>query len=32
MICRTGENGADLFFEKPFPLDEFNEAINRFLS
>ena len=22
-------NGADVFFEKPFPLDEFNEAINR---
>ena len=25
-------NGADLFFEKPFPLEEFNKAINRFLS
>jgi len=25
-------NGADLFFEKPFPLEEFHEAINRFLS
>jgi two-component system, OmpR family, response regulator len=24
-------NGADAFFEKPFPLDEFNEAINRLL-
>jgi len=26
------ENGADLFFEKPFPLEEFNDAINRFLA
>ena len=25
-------NGADMFFEKPFPLEEFNKAINRFLS
>ncbi len=25
------ENGADIFFEKPFPLDEFNKAIDRFL-
>ena len=25
------ENGADLFFEKPFPLEEFNEAIDRLL-
>ena len=25
-------NGADLFFEKPFPLEEFNKAIGRFLS
>lgn len=25
------ENGADLFFEKPFSLEEFNEALNRFL-
>ncbi len=25
------ENGADVFFEKPFPLDEFNAAINRLL-
>ncbi len=25
------ENGADLFFEKPFPLEEFHEAINGFL-
>jgi two-component system OmpR family response regulator len=25
------ENGADVFFEKPFPLEEFNEAINRLL-
>lgn len=25
------ENGADMFFEKPFNLDEFNEAINRLL-
>jgi len=24
-------NGADVFFEKPFPLDEFNDAINRLL-
>ena len=24
-------NGADVFFEKPFSLDEFNEAINRLL-
>jgi two-component system OmpR family response regulator len=24
-------NGADEFFEKPFALDEFNEAINRLL-
>ena len=23
------ENGADVFFEKPFPLDEFNEAVVR---
>lgn len=23
------ENGADAFFEKPFPLDEFNQAIDR---
>ncbi|MFI5186643.1 MAG: response regulator [Chitinophagales bacterium] len=23
------ENGADMFFEKPFSLDEFHEAINR---
>src|SRR5688572_13302458 len=23
------ENGADAFFEKPFPLDEFNETIDR---
>ena len=26
------ENGADVFFEKPFPLEEFNKAINRFLA
>jgi len=26
------ENGADVFFEKPFSLDEFNEAINRLLN
>jgi len=26
------ENGADMFFEKPFPLEEFNEAIDRLLS
>lgn len=25
------ENGADMFFEKPFPLDEFHEAIDRLL-
>ncbi len=25
------ENGADVFFEKPFPLDEFNEALTRLL-
>ncbi len=25
------ENGADVFFEKPFSLDEFYEAINRLL-
>ena len=25
------ENGADIFFEKPFSLDEFNEAIDRLL-
>lgn len=25
------ENGADVFFEKPFALDEFNEAIDRLL-
>jgi two-component system OmpR family response regulator len=25
------ENGADMFFEKPFSLDEFHEAINRLL-
>lgn len=25
------ENGADLFFEKPFNLDEFNEGINKLL-
>lgn len=25
------ENGADMFFEKPFSLEEFNEAINRLL-
>lgn len=25
------ENGADVFFEKPFSLEEFNEAINRLL-
>src|SRR5687767_9033871 len=25
------ENGADEFFEKPFSLEEFNEAINRLL-
>ena len=25
-------NGADMFFEKPFPLEEFNAAINRLLS
>lgn len=25
------ENGADLFFEKPFPLDEFNEALDKLL-
>ncbi|MEP7376416.1 MAG: response regulator [Chitinophagaceae bacterium] len=24
-------NGADVFFEKPFPLDEFNRAIDRLL-
>ena len=23
------ENGADMFFEKPFPLEEFYQAINR---
>ena len=26
------ENGADVFFEKPFPLQEFHEAINRLLA
>ena len=26
------ENGADVFFEKPFPLEEFNKTISRFLS
>jgi DNA-binding response OmpR family regulator len=26
------ENGADMFFEKPFALDEFNGAINQLLS
>jgi DNA-binding response OmpR family regulator len=26
------ENGADMFFEKPFPLEEFNDAINKLLS
>ena len=26
------ENGADLFFEKPFSLQEFNKGINRFLA
>ena len=25
------ENGADMFFEKPFSLEQFNEAINRLL-
>ena len=25
------ENGADMFFEKPFSLDEFNETIDRLL-
>ncbi|MES1217568.1 MAG: response regulator [Bacteroidota bacterium] len=25
------ENGADMFFEKPFSLDEFDEAINKLL-
>jgi DNA-binding response OmpR family regulator len=25
------ENGADMFFEKPFPLEEFDEAIDRLL-
>ena len=25
------ENGADLFFEKPFSLDEFMEAIDKFI-
>ncbi len=25
------ENGADLFFEKPFSLDEFNEGFNKLL-
>ena len=25
------ENGADMFFEKPFSLDEFHEALNRLL-
>ena len=25
------ENGADLFFEKPFSLEEFNEALNSLL-
>ncbi len=25
------ENGADLFFEKPFDLDDFNEGINKLL-
>ena len=26
------ENGADIFFEKPFSLDEFNKAIDRLLT
>jgi two-component system OmpR family response regulator len=26
------ENGADMFFEKPFSLDEFYEAVDRLLS
>jgi len=26
------ENGADMFFEKPFSLEEFNEAISRLLA
>ena len=26
------ENGADMFFEKPFSLDEFSEAIDRLLN
>ncbi|HJS54067.1 MAG TPA: response regulator [Chitinophagaceae bacterium] len=26
------ENGADIFFEKPFSLDEFNKAIDRLLN
>ena len=26
------ENGADMFFEKPFSLEEFDEAIDRFLN
>ena len=25
------ENGADLFFEKPFSLDEFNEGMHKLL-
>ncbi len=25
------ENGADVFFEKPFSLEEFNKAVDRFL-
>jgi hypothetical protein len=25
------ENGADLFFEKPFDLDDFNEGIGKLL-
>ena len=26
------ENGADMFFEKPFPLDEFQKAIDQLLA
>ena len=26
------ENGADMFFEKPFPLEEFQKAIDRLLA
>jgi two-component system, OmpR family, response regulator len=26
------ENGADMFFEKPFPLDEFQKAIDQLLT